>query len=71
MSEKVLHAPASSAVPLVYTIREVVPLLQLSRNSVRKLLQSGELQSVRCGRKWLIPVEALSAFLSQRPGSRK
>lgn len=71
MPEKVrmpLGTLSPAPLPLVYTVRDVMPLLRLSRNSVHKLLQSGELRSVRFGRKWLIPAEALHAFLSEGTG---
>lgn len=50
--------------PLVYRPRDIERLLCLSKNSVNALLRSGQLRSVRYGRKWLIPRSALEEFLS-------
>lgn len=67
------RSPASPDVPepgqlltqLVYTPRELEPLLRLSKNTINALLQTGQLCAVRCGRKWLIPRDAVLQFLSQ------
>lgn len=58
-----LNAPTLSP-PLVYTVNDVMLLLKLSRNSVHKLLSTGALASVRCGKKYLIPVDAVQRYLS-------
>lgn len=49
---------------LVYSPRELEPLLQLSKNTINALLRSGRLRSVRVGRRYLIPREALQQFLN-------
>ena len=49
---------------LVFTPKEIEPLLGLSKNSVNALLNSGRLRAVRYGRRWLIPREAVGEFLS-------
>lgn len=49
---------------LVYTPHEIEILLQLSKNTVNAMLNSGKLRAVRCGRKWLIPRDALMEFLT-------
>lgn len=48
---------------MVYTPRDVELILNLSKNSVNALLRSGQLRSVRYGRKWLIPHSAVDEFL--------
>ncbi|WP_291432034.1 helix-turn-helix domain-containing protein [Deinococcus sp.] len=49
---------------LVYTPKELEPLLQLSKNTINALLRSGRLRSIRVGRRYLIPREALQQFLA-------
>lgn len=49
---------------LVYNPKELEPLLQLSKNTINALLRSGRLRSVRVGRRYLIPREAVQQFLS-------
>lgn len=60
-------APAEEAnlIPQVYTPKEAEILLRLSKNTVNALLNSGELRAIRCGRKWLIPRQAITEFLRQ------
>jgi excisionase family DNA binding protein len=47
----------------VYITSEVQEILQLGKGAVGCLLRSGRLKSVRYGRKWLIPREAILEFL--------
>ena len=44
---------------------EGMQILGLSRNSFMKLLHSGQLKSVRAGRRWLIPLSAIDDFLNK------
>lgn len=62
-------SPVSSAVPLVYTVQEVMAVLRLSRNSVHTLLKTGELPSLRFGRKWLVPRSAVRDYLRRQTGA--
>jgi len=48
---------------LAYTPVEVVKLLGLHINTVRKLIKNGTLPSIRLGRKVLIPRAALERLL--------
>lgn len=48
---------------LVYSPKELEPLLQLSKNTINALLRCGRLRSVRVGRRYLIPREAVQHFL--------
>lgn len=50
---------------LVYTSRDLEQLLRLSKNTINALLNSGQLRAIRCGRKWLIPRDAILEFLAQ------
>jgi excisionase family DNA binding protein len=47
----------------VHTPEEVATLLGLHVNSVYTMLKSGELPSVRAGRKWLIPRRRFESWL--------
>jgi excisionase family DNA binding protein len=61
-----VNPPATNSTlsQLVYTPQELEPLLRLSKNTVNKLLNSGQLRAVRCGRKWLIPQGAILEYLA-------
>ncbi|WP_291432370.1 helix-turn-helix domain-containing protein [Deinococcus sp.] len=49
-----------------YRPADLQPLLGLGRSTVYKLLRSGELRSVRAGRRILIPADAVTDFLAGR-----
>jgi len=59
---KSLRMPITDPVVLL-TVDEVCHRLQLSRPSVYRLINSGELSSFTIGRARRIPVEAVSAFI--------
>lgn len=56
-------APPRASFNRVLTAKEAEQALRLSKNTVNALLQSGRLRSVRVGRKYLIPEEAIEEFL--------
>jgi excisionase family DNA binding protein len=49
---------------LVYEAKEIEPILRLGKNAVNALLRSGQLRSVRYGKKYLIPASAITDFLN-------
>lgn len=49
---------------LAYSPRELIKLLSLSKNNIYRLLQTGDLKSVRVGGRILIPRQAVEEFLS-------
>lgn len=46
-----------------YTPADCRPLLRLGRDKVYDLIRTGQLRSVRVGRKYLVPADAISEFL--------
>ena len=54
----------------ILTPTEVMDILGIGKNSVYDLLNSGQLQGFRVGRRWRISVDALENFmLIEREGS--
>lgn len=51
--------------PDVITPTTAAEYLNIGRSSVYRLLQSGQLQSIRIGSKYIIPKENLKGFLFQ------
>ena len=49
---------------VVYSPKELEPILKLSKNTINNLLRSGRLHSVRVGRRYLIPHTSLLRFLN-------
>lgn len=51
-------------IPLTLTVDEAGQLLRIGRNSMYHLVKDGQIQSIKIGRKILIPRNALINFLS-------
>jgi excisionase family DNA binding protein len=51
-------AVKSEVVPLMYRVDEAATALRLSRSSVYELIRSGQLRTVKQGRRRLVPVTA-------------
>ena len=49
----------------LYTVEEACEILRVHYQTLYKLLRSGELKSVRPGRKWLIPESEIKRFLDE------
>lgn len=54
----------SSPPRVAYTPSEVGDRLGLSEWSVRRLIRSGQLRATRVGRRWVVPVEAVTEFVN-------
>lgn len=53
-----------SVAPLMYRVDEAAGALRLSRSQVYELIRSGQLLTVRCGRRRLVPVTALVQYVA-------
>ena len=49
---------------LLYRVDEAATALRLSRTAIYELIRSGRLRSVKCGRRRLIPVAGVEAYLA-------
>jgi len=47
----------------IYTVEDLIPILQVSRKAVRRYLARGKLRGRKVGKKWLVTEEALRRFL--------
>lgn len=81
-STRTTHQPETSkmephhrpALPMIHSIKDVCRLIGLSRSTVYKVIQSGELRSLKRGRRRLVRTEDLSAWVNswqRRGGDRK
>jgi excisionase family DNA binding protein len=52
-------------VPVLYRVEEAAQALRLSRSVVYELIRSGELRTVKQGRRRLVPVAALTEYVDQ------
>ena len=49
--------------PLTLSVRELMPILSVGRNTAYELIRSGQIRSVRIGRRILIPKAEVLQFL--------
>lgn len=50
-------------IPLVLHVKELAEYLSVCRNTAYALVRSGQIRSIRVGRCYLIPREALTDFI--------
>ena len=50
-------------IPLVLKVEDLMPILSIGRNSAYKLVRSGQIYSIRVGRSYRIPRDALEDYL--------
>jgi excisionase family DNA binding protein len=50
--------------PLVLRVVDLIPLLSISRNTAYELVRSGKIRSIRIGRGYRIPREAVDEYLA-------
>ena len=53
--------------PLVLRVDDLMPILDIGRNAAYELVRSGQIRSVRVGRKLRIPKQAVEDFLAGKP----
>jgi excisionase family DNA binding protein len=53
--------------PMIYTLEQVADRLQVSVQTVRRLIKEGKLKAVRVGVQLRVTQEALDEFLRQSP----
>ena len=53
--------------PRLYTLQQVADLLNVSRSTVRRAVNSGELRAVQFGRGWQVRPAGLQAYVDRLP----
>lgn len=53
------------SLPLLLRVEDLMPLLSIGRNTAYNLVRSGEIRSIRIGRNYRIPREALTEYFSK------
>ena len=61
-----LDAYKQERLPVVLTAAEAMDLLGVGKNTMYRLLKSGELPAVRIGHSWGLTLEAVVYFLCNR-----
>ena len=54
--------------PLVLRVEDLMPLLDIGRNTAYELIRCGQIRSIKVGRQIRVPKEAVAEFLSRRAG---
>ena len=49
-------------IPVLYTVEEAAKALRMSRSVVYELIRSGQLRTVKVGRRRLVPVPAVGEY---------
>lgn len=57
-----LEARKQEQLPIVLTASEAMDILGVGKNTMYRLLNSGELAGIRIGRSWKIHLSSLQAF---------
>lgn len=68
--KEALDAYKQERLPVVLTAAEAMDILGVGKNTMYRLLKTGELPAVRIGRAWRINLENLQAFLALPSVSR-
>lgn len=55
--------PKAVALPLVLKVEDLMPILKIGRSTAYTLVRSGQIHSVRVGRSYRIPREAVLNYL--------
>jgi excisionase family DNA binding protein len=55
--------------PILYRVDEAAAALRLSRSAIYELIRSGQLRTVKQGRRRLVPVAALAEYVASLGGA--
>ncbi len=47
----------------LFSIKEVAAYLKVSQRLVRRMIASGELEAMKVGREWRVPIDAIAAWV--------
>ena len=51
--------------PMVLRVEDLMPILGIGRNTAYELVRSGQIRSIKIGRKIRVPKDAVAAFLGE------
>ena len=63
--EYLFYNSSDNSVQLIdlFSIKEVAAYLKVSQRLVRRMIASGELEAMKVGREWRVPIDAIAAWV--------
>ena len=61
---KEAHGSIPKELPLVLRVEDLAQMLSIGRNTAYALVRSGEIRSIRIGKSYRIPKEAIEEYLA-------
>lgn len=59
-----MESPMFSEYPDVITVEQLMEILHIGKNAAYSLLKSGEIRTIRIGRRYIIPKQSIIAYIS-------
>ena len=47
----------------LFSVKEVAVYLKVSERLVRKMIATGELEAIKVGREWRVPIDSIAAWV--------
>ena len=66
---KEAHGSIPKELPLVLRVEDLTQMLSIGRNTAYALVRSGEIRSIRIGKSYRIPKEAIEEYISKHQAS--
>ena len=60
------YRTSKGTLPITLCVEDLMPILNVGRNTVYRLVRSGEIRSIKVGRQIRIPRQFLIDFLNQK-----
>jgi excisionase family DNA binding protein len=64
VEELIMGRKVDPVAPMLYRVEEAAEALRLSRSALYELIRSGQIRTVKCGRRRLVPVAALAEYIA-------
>ncbi len=59
-----MESPMFSEYPDVITVEQLMEMLHIGKNAAYSLLKSGEIRTIRIGRRYIIPKQSIITYIS-------
>ena len=59
-----MESPMFSEYPDLITVEQLMEILHIGKNAAYSLLKSGEIRTIRIGRRYIIPKQSIITYIS-------